>query len=184
MTRKAGRPPKFTERLAKQVCQRMADGESLRQVCRDPKMPSLKTVMRWAADNPTFRQQYAEAREALLEHWAEEITEIADDGSNDWIRREKEAGVITEVPDHEHINRSRLRVDTRKWLLSKLAPRKYGDALALTHANPDGSHLQAPTFAITFPGGGPGLPPNDSSADKSDGDSDDDGAGTTGAETS
>jgi hypothetical protein len=60
------------------------------------------------------------------------ITEIADDGSNDWIERETKSGRMLTVPDQEHINRSRLRIDARKWLLSKLAPRKYGDKLELT----------------------------------------------------
>jgi hypothetical protein len=93
-------------------------------------------VLRWAREFPEFREQYAKAREALLEHWAEEITEIADDGSNDWMERnaKDEAGWVA---NGEHINRSRLRVDTRKWLLSKLAPRKYGDRMDLT--NSDGS---------------------------------------------
>jgi hypothetical protein len=64
---------------------------------------------------------------------AEELLDIADDGTNDWQARELAAGRVSAVPDHEHINRSRLRVDTRKWLMGKLAAKKYGDKLDLNH---------------------------------------------------
>jgi len=67
----------------------------------------------------------------MAEHFAEEILEIADDGSNDWIERELESGHVVKVADHKHIARSRLRVDTRKWLMSKLLPKKYGDRLGV-----------------------------------------------------
>lgn len=103
-------------------------------------MPSVATVLRWARDNAEFNALYRSAREDLLEHWAEEIQTISDDGSNDWMERETERGRIVRTVDHEHVNRSRLRVDTRKWLLSKLAPRKYGDKLELS--GPGGGPLQ------------------------------------------
>jgi hypothetical protein len=73
--------------------------------------------------------EYARAKEEMAEHFAEEMLEIADDGSNDWIERELERGNVIKVADHEHIARSRLRVDTRKWLMSKLLPKKYGEKL-------------------------------------------------------
>jgi hypothetical protein len=91
--------------------------------------------MKWAREIPAFTEQYTKARKDLLEYWAEEILDIADDGSNDWIKREKEEGRIETVVDSEHINRSRLRVDTRKWLLSKLDAKKYGDKLAVGGAD-------------------------------------------------
>jgi hypothetical protein len=138
-----GRPPMYTAELGATVCQRIAEGESLRQVCRDDAMPSMTTVMKWARENDNFAQQYTRAREALLEHHAEEILEIADDGSNDWISRETKGGRLERVLDEEHVRRSQLRVDARKWLLSKLAPKKYGDKLELAgtlnhnHSNAD-----------------------------------------------
>lgn len=130
---RTGRPSLFTKKLADIVCARLAEGESLRQICRDESMPGLTTVLKWSRELPDFATQYAQAREALLEHWAEEINEIADDGSNDWIEREVKAGRIDTVPDQEHINRSRLRVDSRKWLLSKLGSKKYGDKIEQHH---------------------------------------------------
>ena len=66
-----------------------------------------------------------------MESWADEITEISDDGSNDWMTVKRGGGEV-EVENREVVNRSRLRVDTRKWLMSKIAPKKYAERLALT----------------------------------------------------
>jgi len=66
-----------------------------------------------------------------LDALAEEILEISDDGSNDWMERKRQDGSVETVLNSEHINRSRLRVDSRKWLLSKMAPKKYGDRIEI-----------------------------------------------------
>ena len=130
---KNGRPTKFTKALALKICQRIALGESLRNVCRDEKMPVTSTVMLWALeDRGGFSEQYAKAREMQAENMFDEILDIADDGENDFYTRKAQSGEEYEVPDHEHINRSRLRVDTRKWYLSKVLPKKFGDKLDLT----------------------------------------------------
>lgn len=127
-----GRPSDYTPELAIEICRRISDGESLRAVCRDDSMPCTSTVMKWAAEKPEFSEQYAKARELLLEHWAEEIIEIADDGTNDWMERKNNEGEsIGWQVNGEHIQRSRLRADSRKWLLSKLAAKKYGDKIEL-----------------------------------------------------
>lgn len=90
-------------------------------------MPDFSTVKRWLRRKglEEFRAQYAQAREDRAHLWAEEIVDIADDGSNDYYERDGE-----QVVDHENIQRSRLRVDTRKWILSKLLPKEYGDSVA------------------------------------------------------
>lgn len=121
-------------------------------------MPCIATVMKWARDFPDFTEQYARAREALQEHWAEEILDIADDSTNDWVDREVKGGRHVRSLDEERVSRARLRIDSRKWLLSKLAPKKYGDKIDLTHQNPDGSNLIPPTFGISWADGGPGQP--------------------------
>jgi len=131
----AGRPAIYSPELAAEVCRRIAEGESLRQVCRDESMPSRTTVLKWAREIKEFAVQYVRAREDLLEHWAEEILEISDDGSRDYIGGQVAEGVT--AVDHDHISRSRLRVDSRKWLLSKLAPKKYGDRVTNTHVGDD-----------------------------------------------
>ena len=76
---------------------------------------------------------YARAREDQQEHWADEIVEIADDATNDWVKRQTRSGEIETLVNSDNINRSRLRVDTRKWLMAKLMPRKYGDFKTLEH---------------------------------------------------
>lgn len=101
----------YTAAVASEICKRLSDGESLRAICRDAGMPPEGTVRQWARDNrDNFAERYREARAMLVERWADEIIEIADDE--------------TIEP-----NSRRVRVDTRKWLMSKLAPRQYGDKL-------------------------------------------------------
>jgi hypothetical protein len=104
-------------------------------------MPTKATIMNWCQKKPAFLDQYAKARTKLLEHWAEEIIDIADDGTNDWEERQNRDGSTYIALNSEHVNRSRLRVDTRKWLLSKLVPKKYGDTTKLLHAGEDGGKL-------------------------------------------
>jgi len=127
---RTGRPSDYTPELANQICDRLAAGQSLREICRDDDMPHESTVRKWAVeDREGFYTQYARAREAQTEYWADEIVAIADDSARDsWT---DENGV--ERVDHDHISRSRLRVDTRKWLMSKLAPKKYGDRVTNEH---------------------------------------------------
>jgi hypothetical protein len=123
----------FSETVADLICGRMAEGETLRQVCRDPAMPSRSTVYRWLSKNPRFRDQYARARELLVEAWADEIIDIADDGTTDYVTKVGRNGHEYEAVDQEHIQRSRLRVDARRWLLSKLNPGQYGDHMEVQH---------------------------------------------------
>ncbi|ELY5861529.1 DNA packaging protein, partial [Cronobacter sakazakii] len=85
--KKTGRPSDYTEELAEIICLRLAEGESLRSVCRDEGMPSKQTVLRWLARNESFRAQYVRAKEEGAEAIAEELFDIADDGSNDWMEK-------------------------------------------------------------------------------------------------
>ncbi len=89
-------------------------------------MPHVGTVMRWIADNSALREQYARAREMQGEIWAHEIIEISDD-----------APAAT-----EEVAKAKLRVDTRKWLMSRILPKKYGDRVQNEHTGPDGGPIQ------------------------------------------
>lgn len=130
----AGRPSKFTEKLGAEICQRLADGESLRAICRDEHMPSESTVRAWALELDTpFSAQYAKARDLQAQRWSDELLDIADDGTNDWMERQGKDGEPALVVNGEAIARSRLRVDTRKWLLSKVLPKKYGERVVNEH---------------------------------------------------
>jgi len=101
----------YTPALAEAICTRMAEGESLRAICRDAGMPSEGTVRGWVReDRDNFNVRYREARALQLEFWADEIVDLADRGDLDPRDRQ-------------------VRIDTRKWLMSKLAPRRYGDRL-------------------------------------------------------
>lgn len=123
-----GRPVTHTAALAETICERLSGGESLRAICRDEAMPPEATVRGWALDDREgFAALYARAREVQAHAIADELLEIADDGSNDWMVREGK----TEL-NSEHVQRSRLRSDTRKWLLSKMLPKVYGDKMQHT----------------------------------------------------
>ena len=126
-----GRPTKYTAKLADDICTRIAQGESLRRICEGAGVPDKANVLRWLASTDEkykgFRDQYARAMSLRADMWADEIIEIADDGTNDWMERELKDGGVVEVVNHEHVTRSRLRVDTRKWLMARMEPKKYGD---------------------------------------------------------
>ncbi len=128
--KKTGRPSLYTEALAAEICRRLAEGETLRSVCRDEAMPDKATILRWLADKKKadFREQYIYAREMQADALFDEALEIADHTSGDWAL-DKDGKKIF---DHEHVQRSRLRVDTRKWAAGKLAPKRYGEKLQHT----------------------------------------------------
>lgn len=119
------------------ICRRIARAYTLTQIAGELGCVA-SSITDWVAADADFAAMYARAKLAQADYMADEIVAIADEGSNDWMQRELEAGRIVEVPDHEHINRSRLRVDTRKWLMSKMAPKKYGDKLQHTGADGEG----------------------------------------------
>jgi len=135
-----GRPSIFTQEIADAICDKLADGESLRKICLADDMPGKATVFRWLATDKTFQDQYARAREAQADTLADEILDIADDGSNDFMGDD-------EKYNGDAVQRSRLRVDARKWLAGKLRPKVYGDK-TLIGSDPENP---LPTgFAVTF----------------------------------
>jgi hypothetical protein len=109
-----GRPSIYSQELADRICERLASGESLRAICLDDGMPSWPTISKWLNEKPEFVTQYARAREDQAEAHADRIIEIADDADID--------------PHHK-----RIMVDARKWVASKLKPKRYGDKLDLEH---------------------------------------------------
>lgn len=114
-----GRPSDYTQQIADEVCTRLANGESLRAICgadRDDFMPSIGTILRWVGEKPDFQKQYARAREIQAETLADDIVSIADGP--------------TTGDDSVQTARDRLRVDSRKWVASKLLPKKYGERVA------------------------------------------------------
>jgi hypothetical protein len=103
----------YTPALADTICRRIAEGESLRAICRDPEFPSEGAIRGWAReDRDGFGSRYRLARELQLAHWADVIIDIADEADRDPRDRQ-------------------IRIEARKWVMSKLAPRRYGDRLLL-----------------------------------------------------
>ena len=144
---KVGRPSKFTQEVVDTICSRIANGESLRKICLDEDMPHRDTVNEWLSVNEVFSDQYVRAREEQADFMGESILEIADDTENDLIDVIGDGGeVVGTKVNSEHISRSRLRVDTRKWLMSKMAPKKYGDKITQEHTSPGGGPVQVQTI--------------------------------------
>jgi hypothetical protein len=104
--KKKGRPTTFTQQLADKICERMANGETLRSVCRDIDLPA-STVIEWTMNNKTFSEQYTQARQKQADAYADMILDEAFNSHDAAI--------------------GRLRVDALKWVASKLAPKRYGD---------------------------------------------------------
>jgi hypothetical protein len=139
----------FDQAVADEICERLAKGESLRKICgsdRDDFIPGRTTVLKWLCENEAFASQYARAREAQADFYVEEIVAIADgEGLSIAIGDEAPATYPT---DH---NRDRLRIDARKWVASKLAPKKYGDKVTNELTGPNGSELKPTVIQLVAP---------------------------------
>jgi hypothetical protein len=109
------RPSEFSQEVVNEICERMQAGETLTAICKDDHLPAKNTVLRWLDTHTPFQTQYARARTALMDHYADQMVEIAFEGSN---------------ADQIAVARDRLKVDTLKWIMSKLGHKKYGDKLA------------------------------------------------------
>lgn len=126
--KKMGRPTIFTQKLADHICHLIATHSfGLKKLCATyPELPNPDTIRMWCREKPDFSGQYAQAKRDQADLMAEEILCIADDGSNDWMETTDDEGGLGWKVNGEHIARSRLRIDSRKWLASKLAPKIYG----------------------------------------------------------
>lgn len=121
--RKLGRPTKYNGEMIEDICEKIANGRSLRSICAEDGMPPMKTIYRWLEANEEFRHQYARAREKQADYFAEEIIEIADSA-------EAESAAVS---------KAKLQIDARKWAASKIAPKKYGDKTEFDVKSSDGS---------------------------------------------
>lgn len=126
------------------ICNELKKGRSLRSVLKDNDMPNSETFYKWVDSSEAKTKQYARACEERADAIFEEMIDIADDGSNDLMTVVK-GDKTYETENREVTNRSRLRVDTRKWMLSKMMPKKYGDKLDVTS---DGEKLVAPIINV------------------------------------
>lgn len=124
----------YNQYIADKICEAISNSDKgLNAICKEnSEFPDPATVYRWLNDNEDFCKKYARAREEQADFLSDQIIEIADDSSGD-LKINKETG--EEYLNQEFAQRSKLRVDARKWKASKLAPKKYGDKTDITTDN-------------------------------------------------
>ena len=132
--------PDTKAEICNSIISSLEDGKGLATVCRELDFPRV-TFLDWVDADSGLADRYARARARAADVIFEEILGLADDGIAD-TSIDPETG--REIVDHDHIQRSKLRVDARKWVLAKMLPKKYGDKIdiANTHAAPDGGPVQ------------------------------------------
>lgn len=130
---KNGRPTDYTQEKADLICAKLAEGKSLRTVCKEEKF-GMTAVFNWLRTNASFAKQYAQAKEEATDALAEEIHDIAD---------QAHSVIIGDRSDNARVHAQQMRVDTRKWIMSKMKPKKYGDKLDMTT---NGKDIPAPIY--------------------------------------
>lgn len=126
----AGRPTDYTPELAASICERLANGESLKAICSGDDMPSKASVYLWLTKHQEFADMYTRAREDQADTLADEIVAIADTPIMGVKTKTNDDGSV-ETTEGDMIEHRRLQVEARKWVAAKLKPRKYGDAMTL-----------------------------------------------------
>lgn len=106
-TQGPGQPTKYNLDIAEKICDMISTGMSVREICKSDDFPDRVTVYRWLSIHPEFREMYQVSKIEGAIVYAEQIIDIADNVDED-------------------VNRSRLKIDSRKWILSKILPKKYG----------------------------------------------------------
>ncbi|WP_273727486.1 terminase small subunit protein [Brucella gallinifaecis] len=141
----------FSQEMAEAICERIADGDSLRTICAEEGFPARSTVFKWLSQNSAFADQYAHAREAQADAIFDDILEIADDGQNDWMEKHGRDGeAIGWQENGEALRRSQLRIDARKWMAGKLRPKKYGDRTQMQLTGPEGEDGTPTAIQVTI----------------------------------
>ena len=125
--RPIGRPTKYSIKLITEICDLIANGNSLRSICERPEMPAINNVRLWLIKYDEFRVRYAHARDDQADYYADEILRV-----------------IREAPaTRDEIERAKVEAEALKWIASKLKPKKYGDKLDLTS---DGERIEQPIY--------------------------------------
>lgn len=122
---KMGRPTVYTEELATSICFLISQGISLKIICKEKDMPDKSNVFRWMQTNTDFRDKYRASKEECMDSFADEIIDIADE-TIELVRKG------AEKKSSAYVQAMKLKIETRRWLMSKLKVKKYGDKLDLT----------------------------------------------------
>jgi hypothetical protein len=144
VTNSINRVSEFSQEQADEVCERLAQGETLIDICKDKHMPDAKTVRRWQRDYPRFGLSYHRARIEQTRSWVDEIVAIARNTDNDFKEVTRKSGKVEKVVNRNAIERDKLLIWTLQWVVSKHNRPEYGEgstdpqtgAPALIDANP------------------------------------------------
>ena len=121
--RSVGRPARYTPELATRICNLIATGSTLRSAARACGI-GWRTIARWNAQQPEFREAYESARETRTLVWAEQCLDIVDNATGDYVKNPKTGKLEL---NRENVHRAKLRVDERHWQMARLDPRLWGD---------------------------------------------------------
>lgn len=141
-------PIRYSDELGVRLCELIAGGASLRSVCMHNGMPRAPSIiLDWRADHPTFDKHYTRAVQDRHEYWASEVLDIADTPEiGQKITDSNQFGRT--VVEGDMLEHRKLRIDSRRWLLSKLEPKKYGDRTQLEHSGPNGGPIETKEVGI------------------------------------
>jgi hypothetical protein len=137
-------PVRYDEKMIDKFCSEIETSEKgLHAICKNPDYPSVGAIQNWLASGkyPYLNERYTRAKRLQAEFMEAQLLAIADEVSNDTIYTEDGRA----IENREWVNRSRLRIDTRKWLMAKLYPKKYGDRVDVTT---DGEKINSPVFVV------------------------------------
>ena len=157
--KKVGRPPKFTKDIANEICEKLSVGESLISICRSDHIPDRVTVYKWLSagvkldadkNMVEFLNKYTRARELQADSFFDEAIDIADFSENDTITKEDRQGNEYETVNHEAIQRSRLRVDTRFKVAAISRPKKYSEKRIMELTGKDGGPIETKQTSMTL----------------------------------
>lgn len=138
-----GRPTKYSQKLADKLCASLSMGNSLKKTCEQKGMPTPSTVFNWFRLYPDFLESYTRAKEESADAMAEEIIDISNQPiMGEEVMLNKDGEIVT-VKRSEMLGHRRLQIDTRKFLMAKMKPKRYGDKLDLTS---DGKALPTPIY--------------------------------------
>lgn len=147
-----GRPSTRSEAVIEKIIDRLSNGEPLRQICRDESMPPWRTVYGWMDADKELAARIARARDVGEDALAQECLDIADNAANDWMERfDNEGNAVGWQLNGDHVQRSKLRIETRLKLLAKWNPKKYGDKVDVNHGGQKGNPVEVQTRVVLVP---------------------------------
>lgn len=143
--KKRGRPSTYNKEIGDLICTRLSNGESLRSICKDEGMPERMVIMGWTDKFEEFKLQYLRARELQAESLVDDILEIADNVSDDDVYTDQGK----RIAHTEWIQRSKIKMDARIWLASKILPKRYGNKIEVDNKGEVGLNITVKQFTQT-----------------------------------